>query len=320
MKRELIIICCLISLMQTTVAQNYVHEFGKFSNEEFQLQKYAKDPSAEAVVIYDIGKSYFTQDDEGFKVVFERIMKIKIFNKAGLKWGQISIPYYREGNKIEEILDLQGNTYNFENGQVRKSSLDPKNAYSEKINERWYDRKFAMPDVKEGSVIEVSYKIKSPYLFNFRNWKFQNKIPVIYSEYTALMIPFYEYINILQGAGKFDSFKSYETSSSSSPLGAISYKDVAYCYVMKELPAFKDESFISSADDYIVKLDFQLSVIHHPDGATVPVMTTWPKLNQDMIDNDSFGKYVNGSKKRSKEITDTMQTASKPSLEKGKKY
>jgi len=318
MKRAFIFICCLVSIFQITTGQNYVHEFGKFSSEEFQLQKYAKDPSAEAVVIYDIGKSFFTQDIDGFHVVFERIMKIKIFNKAGLKWAQISIPYYQEGNKYEKIIDLKGNTYNYENGQVRITALDPQNAYSEKYNEHWYDRKFAMPDVKEGSVIEISYQINSPYLFNFRNWKFQNKIPVIYSEYTALMIPFYEYINILQGVGKVDGFRSYETSSSSSPFGAISYKDVAYCYVMRDLPAFKDESFISSADDYIIKLDFQLAVIHHPDGSAIPVMTTWPKLSQDMLDNDSFGKYVYNSKKRSKEIADTMQTASKPAFEKAK--
>jgi hypothetical protein len=317
MKRAFIIMY-LFCLVKITVAQNYVHEFGKYSNEEFQLQQYAKDPTAEAVVIYDIGSSHFIRNDDGFQVVFERKMKIKIFNKAGLKWAQISIPYYEESNKYEEIMELKGNTYNYENGQVRISALDPNNVFNEKYNEHWYDRKFAMPDVKEGSVIEISYKIQSPYLFNFRNWDFQNKIPVIYSEYTVFMIPFYAYTNILQGANKFDSFRSYETSSYSSPLGSINYQDKAYCYVMKELPAFKDESFITSANDYIIKLDFQLSQLHRPDGSTQAIMTTWPKLSEEMIDNESFGKYVNNSKKRAKEIVDGMQIATKPAMGKAK--
>jgi hypothetical protein len=318
MKRVLIIIVCLISFIQITNAQNFVHEFGKFSDEEFRLKQYAKDPSAEAVVIYDIGKSYFTRDDDGFKVIFERTMKIKIFNKAGIKWAQISIPYYEEGRECETIMELKGNTYNFENGQVRRSALDPKNAFNEKFNEHWYDKKFAMPDVKEGSVIEVSYQIKSPFIFNFRGWKFQNEIPVIFSEYTVNMIPFYEYTNMLQGASKFDGFRSYETVSTTSPLGTIVYKDLAYCYTMKDLPAFKDESFITSAEDYIVKLDFQLSVIHRPDGSKQSVITTWPKLCEEMMDNGWFGKYVNSCKRRGKEITDTMQMASKSTLEKAK--
>ena len=208
MKRQLFLIC-FISIIQFTVAQNYTHEFGKYSNEEFQLQKYSKDPSAEAVVIYDIGKSYFTQTVNGFEVVFERRMKIKIFTKAGLKWAQFSIPYYEEDNKYEEISELKGNTYNYEDGQVRVSALDPKSSYKEKYNEHWYNKMFAMPDVKDGSVIEVSYKVTSPYFFNFHNWEFQNKIPVIYSEYTTKMIPFYEYTYLLQGANKFDDFKSF---------------------------------------------------------------------------------------------------------------
>src|ERR1035437_5131508 len=316
--RRVFIILCVFNSMQIAVAQNSVHEFGKFSNEEFQLQRYEKDPTAEAVVIYDIGSSHFIRNDDGFQVVFERKTKIKIFNKAGLKWAQISIPYYEESNKNEEIFELKGNTYNYENGQIRISALDTKNVFNEKYNEHWYDRKFAMPDVKEGSVIEVFYKIQSPYLFNFRNWDFQNKIPVIYSEYTVFMIPFYGYTNILQGANKFDCCKSYETGSFSSPLGSIDYKDKAYCYVMKDLPAFKDESFITSANDYIIKLDFQLSQLHRPDGSTQAIMTTWPKLSEEMIDHESFGKYVNNSKKRAKEIVDGLQITTKPAIEKAK--
>mgnify|MGYP000011019588 CR=1 FL=1 len=130
--KRLIILMCFISCIQLTVAQNYVHEFGKYSGEEFELQRYAKDPSAEAVVLYDIGQSYFTHTENGFVIMFERRVKIKIFNKAGLKWAQISIPYYEENDKYEEISELKGNTYNLENGEIRISALDPKKAYKEK--------------------------------------------------------------------------------------------------------------------------------------------------------------------------------------------
>jgi hypothetical protein len=87
---------------------------------------------------------------------------------------------------------------------------------------------------------------------------------------------------------------------------------------MKDLPAFKDESFITSADDYIVKLDFQMAAIHQTNGVNQPIMTTWPKLAQEMIDNELFGRFSNNSKKKCKEIVDTMQLALKPALEKAK--
>jgi hypothetical protein len=316
--KKLLFIICYISYFQFTNAQIFTHEFGKYSNEEFQLQRYAKDPSAEAVVIYDIGKSFFAITDDGFKLTFERRTKIKIFTKAGLRWAQISIPYYEEDYKYEEITDLKGYTYNLENGAVRKSALDPKNSFNEKYNEHWYDRKFAMPDVKEGSVIEVSYKIISPYLFNLRNWEFQNRIPVIYSEYTTKMIPFYEYTYILQCAKKFDDFKSYVDDGLPHHFASIDYNDMVYYFVMKDLPAFKDESYITSVDDYIIKLDFQLAAVHRPDGSNEAIMTTWQKLSEELIDNDSFGKYLNHCKKKSKTISDTLQLASKSAIEKAR--
>lgn len=314
----LLLIMCFTSLIQLAGAQNYVHEFGKYSNEEFQLQHYDKDLSAEAVVIYDIGSSEFIETDNGLEILFERRMKIKILTKAGLKWAKISIPYYESNNKFEEILELKGNTYNYENGEIRRSALNPKNAYNERYNEHWNDKIFAMPDVKEGSVIEVSYKIRTPYIFNFRNWDFQTKIPVIYSEYTTKMVPFYEYQYILQGASKFDEFKSYVDNGISKRFASVTYQDMVYFYVMKDIPAFRDESFITSPNDYIIKLDFQLAALHRPNGSTETVMSTWPKLSAEMMNNENFGKYLKSCKKKGKEITDTMHLASRTNTEKAK--
>jgi hypothetical protein len=317
MKNYLTIILFLISFAKMSNAQNYIHEFGKYSNEDFQLKSYNKDPAAEAVVIYDIGKSYFSSTDQGFELNFERIMKIKILSKAGLKWAEISVPYYQENDKMEEIRELKGNTYNLENGIVRATALNIKNTYNEKINDHWYEKKFAMPDVKEGSVIEISYKVRSPYLFNLRNWEFQGKIPVIYSEYTTRMIPFYEYTYLLQGASKFTDFKTY-TDNMTNQFGAMEYHDVVYTFIMKDLPAFKDESFITSVNDYIVKLDFQLAAIHRPDGVNQTIMSTWQKLSDEMTDYTSFGKYLKSVLKKGKEITDTMKLDLKAPLEKAK--
>jgi hypothetical protein len=159
MKKYLIIFCICTLVSTYALAQNYTHEFGKYSGEEFQMVRYDKDPSAEAVVIYDIGSSFFRLTDEGYRLIFERKTKIKIFNKAGLKYAQFEIPYYIKNNDEEKIEELAGNTYNYENGIVRTTSLDLKSTYIEKESENWMLKKFAMPDVKEGSIIEVWYRI-----------------------------------------------------------------------------------------------------------------------------------------------------------------
>jgi hypothetical protein len=306
-----------IILCQLAAGQNFLHEFGKYSNEEFELKKYAPDPSAEAVVIYDIGTSYFTRVGDGeFELTFERTMKIKVFTKAGLKYAQIEIPFYEGNEGYEKISDLQGNTYNYESGAIRTTHLNPDNTFNETVNQHWKVKKIAMPDVKEGSVFEVSYRISSPYLFNFRSWDFQSGIPTIYSEYLTKMNPFYEYSYILQGANGFDAVNKYEESGIKQHFAGIDYNNMVYDFIMKDVPAFKDESFITSRKDYIIKLDFQLAKIHHPTGMETKIMSTWPELCGELLSDDSFGRYLNTCRKKAKDTALGLQLTGKTNLEK----
>jgi hypothetical protein len=310
MRKLLPLIFILSSILFTKSYAQCTYEFARLCPEDFKLKSYSKDASAEAVILYDIGKCYFLQTDEGFNIIFERKTKIKIFNKAGLKWAQVEIPYYEENNKSEEIRDLAGFTYNYENNVLRKTPLDPNTAFTEKANNHWRNLKFAMPDVKDSSIIEYKYRIQSPYIFNFRGWEFQNKIPTIYSSYEARMIPFYEYTYIMQGTSKFDEF-SKERSRSTNQFQSITYEDMIYKFGMKDIPAFKDEAFISSYNDYILKLDFQLSAIHRPNGSNEKIMTTWPQLIEELQDNEDLGRYLKSCQKKAREIIDTMQLTTK---------
>lgn len=160
---------------------------------------------------------------------------------------------------------------------LTKSNLDLANCHVEKINESWNQTKFAMPNVKPGSVIEYKYKIRSDYVFNLRDWEFQWKIPVLSSKYIVKMIPFYQYSWLLQKASKFDSQTSKVDQGLEQNFGGAKYHDVISEYEMKNLPAFKDEEFITTSDDYIIKLDFQLSKVTQITGISQNVMTTFPR-------------------------------------------
>jgi hypothetical protein len=64
---------------------------------------------------------------------------------------------------------------------------------------------------------------------------------------------------------------------------------------MRNLPGFKDEEFISSDDDYLVKLNFQLSKVIDQDGVSQNVITTWPEMIKDLIKNEDFGGFARKS-------------------------
>jgi len=317
MKIKLLIVY-FFCFFQVILAQDYTHDFGNVSKEELLLQKYAKDPSAEAVVLFDIGESYFMPEREGFELVYNRKMKVKIFTKAGLEWAQMAIPLYISGTKQEIIDDIEGYVYNLENGEIKKTVLDSKNTFIEKSDANWNKMTFAMPDIKEGTVFEVSYQIRSPFLFNLRSWQFQNEIPVIYSKYTTKMIPFYEYVYIRHGNKKFDDFQSYTAKGLPIKYGNLEYQEKIYSFTMKDLPAFNDESFITSVNDYVSRIEFQLATVHRSDGTTEEIMTSWQRISDDMLSHESFGSYLTACRNKSKDLTDTLKKASRPPIEKAK--
>jgi hypothetical protein len=297
-------------------------KFGRINQAAVDLTVYADDPEAEAVVLFDLGKSYFVDGGNGFDVMFERTTRIKILSSAGLGWANIQIPFYQESGIIEDITEIEAYTYNFENGKLDKIPLNPSSIYEEEINNFWRVKKFAFPQVKEGSIIEYKYTIKSPYAFNLRSWEFQWKIPVVYSEYEVRMIPFYEYRWILQGATQFDFHENYIDKSVSRRIGSAgpymdnTYNDVVYKYGMKHVPAFKNEAFITTIKDYIIKINYQLSKINRLNGTHRDVITTWPNLVETLLKSSDFGKYVSRVQSQASKLIDVKAIAQKPEKEK----
>lgn len=298
-KQQILILVFLANVFAVH-SQEYSHEFGKITNHEFELTEYEADKQAEAIVIYDIGKSKFVYTSGTFEIAFTRRKKVKIFSEAGLDQGEIEIYYYRNNQIWEDITNLVAFTYNMENGEKRKVALNPEHVYDEKVNESWYMKKFAMPDVKPGSIIEFKYKLTTQANFNLPDWYYQTSIPTLYSEYEVHMVPFYEYVFLLQGASKFDFQSSDVAGGLDRIVGPVHFKDMIHKYVMKNVPAFRDEEFITSAEDYLVKIDFQKSAFTDVYGARYEIMTTWPKLCNDYLKHPNFGKYINSSSKVSK--------------------
>lgn len=289
----------------TVTGQNYSKEFGKIAKDEIELKKYNSDKEAEAVVLFDIAKSYFSQTNSSFDVIFERTTRVKILSEAGIKWAEVEIPFYQEGGINEKVFDLEAYAYNYENGLINKTSFNVNNSYDEKINNYLNVKKIAIPNVKEGTIIEYKYKINSQYKFNLRDWEFQWRIPVVYSEYEVKMVPFYEYSWLLQGASRFDSQTSYVDKGLARRFGSVPYKDMVHKYIMKDIPAFDNEEFITSMNDYIIKLDFQLSKINYPNGATVDIITTWTDMNKKLLKHEDFGKYIKKSEKLASKLFNT---------------
>ncbi|MDR0232584.1 MAG: DUF3857 and transglutaminase domain-containing protein [Dysgonamonadaceae bacterium] len=313
MKRAILFCVILLVVFAAKSQDLYTQEPWKITQHEITMTAYDKDLDAEAVVLYEIGNtSFLGNDNTGYFEMHKEIRtKIKILNQAGIKYAEFEIPFYEENSKPEMIRNLRAVTYNIEDGKLSKTELNDKNVFEEKRENNWKCKKFAMPNVKEGSVVEVSYTIVSPYLFNIDEWKFQKKIPVIYSRFSLKAVPYYEYTYIMKGAKKFDEYTHGLVPNSDVQWRSLKYKIYQYNMGMKDIPAFKDEEFITSEKDHMISLNFQLSKIHRPDGRRDDIMSTWPALCNDFLKHDLFGKYIDAAAKEAKKILPTLNLAGK---------
>lgn len=306
----------LILVHFTLQGQDFTGSFGRINKGDLiDIPSIAIENNAEAVVLFDVGKSYFQQNGNSFDLFFERTTRIKILSDAGIKWSEIEIPFYKHKNIIEKVYNMEAFSYNEENGIVNRTPLNASNIYEEKVNERWNLKKFAIPNVKEGTVIEYRYKVKSQHIFNLNDWEFQWRIPVVYSEFEVGMVPFYEYSYLLQGSDQLHSYSSYKDNNTRN-FGTIDYNNLNHKFVMKDIPAFDNEEFITSINDYVIKIDFQLSKIIKTDGSTQNIMTTWEELNKDLLDHPNFGNYIKRSKKQANKLLDLKDLSSKGEEEK----
>ena len=291
--------------------QNSKLKFGEINMDEIKYNKCDFDPDAEAVVFFDCGESKFEDSDDGFNVVYNRFSRIKILKNSGTHWAEVNIPLYASNNIYETVDELKAAAYNLnEFGVLEKTPITLQECKTEKINNNWVQKKFAIPNVKAGTIIEYQYEVRSQYVFNLHDWEFQWKIPVLYSQYEVSMIPFYQYMYSLQGATQFDSYEKSE-SDNERRFSSIVYKDLKHHFVLTNVPAFNDEEFISSTSDYIIKLEFQLCKIIYPNGLKKDIITTWEAMKQDLQSEKTFGKYQQQSQKLAKKIFDLNTMAQK---------
>lgn len=304
------------ALISASHAQRPQPQFGVLTDDEITMTGYAPEPEAPAVVLFDIGNSYFSDTESVYKIRFTRTKRMKILTRAGVERAKVTIHYYYESDiKHEKILSIEASTYLPRDGLLYKKVLEPTNIHDEQVSDRIKAKTFSFPDVQEGSIVEYKYVLETPYHVRLPDWDFQTDLPTLYSEYSVSMIPFYEYVYVTQGITKFD-YKNSEVSKKQRTWGDLTdalvgaanqrgfhFNDMVHTFAMKSIPSFTDQSFVTSAQDYIMKIDFQLAKINQPTGGSQTFVTTWPALNKELLQQQqNFGKYLNAAKRGSKKI------------------
>lgn len=311
-------------------AQNKaVVKFGKVSPDDFAKKVYSIDSNANAVVIADIGSSEIVGNTKGwFSLEFKRYRRVHILNKNGYDEANVEVQLYSNGDREEELQGIKAVTYNLENGKVNETKLEKSAVFKDKIDKRWVVKKFTFPNIKEGSIIEYEYTVRSDFLFNLQPWEFQGETPVLWSEYNLRLPEFLGYVFLTQGYRRFDinerkgNQASFTISDSRGTDATETIRINAgvtdYHWVMKEVPPLKQERFTSTLRNHVAKIEFQLSDYRYP---LTPknVMGSWTKLTEDLLHADYFGNGLDKNNGWLGEVINPLVAGTKDDVEKAKK-
>lgn len=293
MKRALAVVI-FTSICFAVYAQEDPIKFGAIPMEDLKMVTYERDTSAVAVILADYGDARIFQD----KIIFEHHKRIKILKAEGTSYADVSIFLYHNSGGDEKISGLKAVTYNLEDGKIVESKMDNGSVFQEKFNKSYNIKKFTLPNVKVGSVIEFTYKHVSDFIANFPNWQFQYKIPSRYTEYRAYIPDFLVMERYMTGyLGTQYDVKNFFQGS---------YTDKRHRWVIENVPAFKPEPYMTSETDYISKINFALAYVKSTGGSTREIMGSWQKLVDQLVKSASFGKGIKSNEL--KEKTDELLT------------
>ena len=297
---------------QKKFVSNY--KYGNITAEDFKPRFYDIDSNAQAVILFDGGTANFVSDNQSwFDVKYVYKKRIRIFNKNEFDLATIHIPLYKGEKTEDKIEKLEACTYNLENGEVVKSKIDKEAIFTDKASKNVTIKKITLPNLKEGCIIEYSYTIISPNSYDIRSWVFQDKIPVLQSEYEITVPTLFNFTAFNKGyyQPKFEKEEGsqsyniiYNNGASRTEHSIYNAITVHSKWVLNNLPAIVKEKFITTMDNHIAKIDFQLYTLNYPDMPPKPFLSTWQELAKELLNDVQFGADLNN---RNNWLSDDMK-------------
>jgi transglutaminase-like putative cysteine protease len=305
--KKITIVLLLLSQL-SLFAQDYT--FGKVSKAALEEKFHPLDTTADAAYLYRYRRTYYDYNASSgwFDVVTEVHNRIKIYTKEGFEKATQSIAYYKpdKGND-EKIKGIKGYTFNLNSGNISKEKLSKKSIFDEKKNKFRSVKKITMPAIQIGSVIDIEYKIISPYYTYIDDLQFQYDVPVNNLEYTVEVPEYYKFKLATKGyyfitptiTKKNKNFSYSQKYRADVVLGntktvtqnsIVDYKVTYSQYKATNIPALKDnEPFVFNIQNHRGGMKYELSSIDFIGSTTKYFSTSWEDVSKQVFKSQNFG-------------------------------
>ena len=252
-------------------------EWDKISPDDLKSTVWASDTNAVAAVLGDIGDLNMEEVQNRYGFRFTELKRIKIFKKEGFDYANIRIPYYAKDD-VQFVNKVRGHTIAPDGSRY---DVDAKSIVREKINDKVSVVKFTFPKVTEGCVLEYEMELYSTQSLELREWYFQELIPTRLSVLDLDVYSRYEYSYLFQGEQNLKSTKPRYDNSEGR---------IHITFFTENLPGLKEEKYVTSVDNHLTRIKFQLGKYYTTDGSKHEIFTTWQNTADELFSSDGVGK------------------------------
>lgn len=268
-----------ITTFRVAYSQNF--KFGKVTLEELNEQTCSIDASANAAYLYKYRKTYTEIANGNIGLITTVYVRLKIYNEDGFKWATVSEGIY--GSK-ERVSNIKAVTYNIENGKIVKTKLEKDNIFTEKKSENWKAKKFTMPNLKKGTVVEWTYKIYSPFFTEIDDMVVQHQIPVKKYEATVRLLGYFTFNKRQKG---YYPFKIQQSTKRNID---FDINDNVITIKENNVPAIIKEPYVNNLNNYTAALQLEVASLKAIElGLFEDYATSWEEIAKDIFKNPSFG-------------------------------
>ncbi|QYJ67157.1 transglutaminase-like domain-containing protein [Flavobacterium litorale] len=297
-------------LLYSTIGIAQEFKLGAVTADELHEKAHPQYPDAAAAILYKKGTTTFeVRSAMGWITITEVVVRLKIYNKLGYDSATIQIPYYDWNSIQEEVVISDAYTYNILGGNIEKTKLEEEGIFIEEITERSKVKKLVMPNIKEGSVIEYKYIIKSPRIGLLPAWYFQYDIPAKTIAYDVWLPQFLVYNRILNQSGA-NIAEERDTRKKEISFGIYTtvYSETAKFYKAENVPPYKEESYVDNILNYLPFVKHELSGYKSLRGLKREYATNWSSIAM-LLENDvTFGGQLRHTEYFKKDIDSLFAT------------
>ncbi|MBU8882675.1 DUF3857 domain-containing protein [Kaistella sp. DKR-2] len=278
MKKILFPFCLLIVSM--VYSQHKFLDTPKLSDADLKSVKHDKSEEAPAEVLYR--SNHFRIDYDG-NLYQNVVSRVKIYNKdnaSSFLDHEISIYDDRKGTR-QTLSNLKAYTYNYENGKTVATKVERDEKYKSKEDKNYDVTKFAFPNVKNGSVVEYSYTIQTPFYGSTPRIIIEEEVPVRYVEFVLdSPKPLGYTINY-----KGDVAPKHRNMEEKQMYGE-SYQTYRFGY--ENLPAYKEEKYVMNTLNYKTSIKAELNSTMF-NGVFKSYALSWEDVRKRLYEHDDFG-------------------------------